>query len=389
MDIRTKLVFTLVAVSLASMFAVGAVVYTTARQLLQESALRQLDGLAESKEEDLENVIAAWRDRVNLIASRTQLRLSLREYNETGDPEERRRIERILTDAASSVETVGRLTVYGPDGRRVATTPAPEDASGTELEPGALPPGASDPVYRGIEVRPDGDLTVDFVAPLLLDGEQVGALRAVMSADELIEITTTYRGLGATGETLIVLRDSAGVPQIVHPVRHSDERPDVRFETDSDDPVGRAIRGVEGVFSEGLTDYRGEPVWAATRYLPGVNWGLVVKFDAAEEQEPVLQLRNRLARLALSLSAYAILLGTLLGLWFARPIHDLAEAANRIRLGDMSARAPVAREDEVGALARTFNEMAEELERRMQGSGGPVAEPGGGDPSAPDDPVET
>jgi PAS domain S-box-containing protein len=51
---------------------------------------------------------------------------------------------------------------------------------------------------------------------------------------------------------------------------------------------------------------------------------------------------------------------------FALPIHQLAEVVNRIREGEMDARAAVAREDEVGLLARTFNEMADELEARMK-----------------------
>ena len=63
--------------------------------------------------------------------------------------------------------------------------------------------------------------------------------------------------------------------------------------------------------------------------------------------------------------AFAILLGTLLGLRFAKPIHDLATVADEIRGGTLSARAEVHHEDEVGLLARTFNEMADELEQRM------------------------
>jgi PAS domain S-box-containing protein len=39
--------------------------------------------------------------------------------------------------------------------------------------------------------------------------------------------------------------------------------------------------------------------------------------------------------------------------------------ANRIRLGELDARAEVSREDEIGLLARTFNQMAEELEQRL------------------------
>jgi len=117
--------------------------------------------------------------------------------------------------------------------------------------------------------------------------------------------------------------------------------------------------------SEGITDYRGERVWAATRSIPELGWGLVVKEDRAEGVRVAEEFRAWLRRTALILSAFAIVLGAALGLRFALPIHALAEVANRIRRGEMDARADAGREDEVGVLARTFNEMADELETRM------------------------
>ncbi|HSG81469.1 MAG TPA: HAMP domain-containing protein, partial [Gemmatimonadota bacterium] len=75
--------------------------------------------------------------------------------------------------------------------------------------------------------------------------------------------------------------------------------------------------------------------------------------------------RGRLTRRGLSLGAFAILLGPLLGIRITKPIHDLAGVANRIRLGELGARAEVGREDELGLLARTFNQMAEELEKQL------------------------
>ncbi|MEJ2343635.1 MAG: hypothetical protein P8Y10_15740 [Gemmatimonadales bacterium] len=83
---RTKLVFALVAVSLGSMLALGAFTYRSARGLLREDSLEQLEGLAETKKEGLEHIISGWQDRAHLIASRTQLLLSLRDYNRSASP---------------------------------------------------------------------------------------------------------------------------------------------------------------------------------------------------------------------------------------------------------------------------------------------------------------
>ncbi len=377
MDIRTKLVFTLVAVSLASMLALGAVAFRTASGQLRENTLRQLEALAETKKDDLEKVVLAWKDRVQLIASRTQLRLSLQDYNQTRSSAQQDKIQMILEDAVESVRTLQLLTVYDVNGQPIATTDVEGVMAVPDLEPTRLPAADTAVDYEAVTVDEQERLWVGLVTPLMLEGERIGALRVVQSAVDLVDVTVNLTGLGETGETLVVLRDQAGVARIVHPVRHPDVPPGLLIPERPDNPASLALRGVEDVFSEGVIDYRGQQVWAATRYLREVDWGLVVKFDAAEEMAPILELRHRLIRLGLSLSAFAILLGTLLGLRFARPIQELAAVADRIRKGDLKARAQPRSEDEVGLLARTFNEMAEELERRIATAGGDTPASGG------------
>ena len=365
MDIRTKLVFALVAVSLGSMLALGAVAYTTAGRLLKRQSLRQLESLAETKKQDLERMYLSWQDRVSLIASRTQLRLSLSDFNERGSPAQRARIRRILEDACRAVRTVQRLAVYDPSGRPVASTGAEEAETLGDIE-ASRQPGGELPVYEGVAISEEGGARVDFVAPLILEDQRVGTLLVQFNAQELVELTQSFRGLGETGETLIVLPVDGAEPRILRSERPlpGQEPGPVRLER-LDDPAGLAISGTEAVVSRGLVDYRGEAVWAATRYLPEVGWGLVVKFDADEERAPIIEFRRDLTRLGLSLSAFAILLGILLGFRFAKPIHDLAAVADRVRAGELDARAPTARQDEIGLLARTFNEMTEELERQV------------------------
>ena len=366
MDLRTKLVFLFVAVSLVSMLALGAYAYRTADESLNRRTRRQLDSLAETKKDDLQKVILGWKDRVALIASRTQLRYSLHEYNRSGDSEQQERIKEILTDARQASQVVQSLVVFDWDGRPVATDAgAPESEF---LESGLAPlPAAADSIgFQRIYFTAEDEPRVSLVSSLILEDRPIGTLHVVLSAEELVELSRDSTGLGRTGETMIVMRDSAGVLRVLHPVRHrTTQRPDQVLPGGPSDPAARAFRGEEGPFTEGLFDYRGEPVWAATRYLPEVNLGIVVKFDAGEERESIREFRRRLTQFGFSLAAFAILLGTILGLRIANPIHNLSEVANKIRLGKLDARAKVTREDELGLLAHTFNQMAEELEQKV------------------------
>ena len=92
MDLRTKLVFALVAVALGSMIALGGFMYVFTSRQLKDSRLEQLDGLATSMKEGMDQIAEGWEDRVRLIASRTELRENLLTNNLEGSPAARARI---------------------------------------------------------------------------------------------------------------------------------------------------------------------------------------------------------------------------------------------------------------------------------------------------------
>jgi len=359
MDIRTKLVFTLVAVSLTSMLVLGAFAYRLSVGLLQAHALRQLEAVAESKKGSLAKVLDAWRDRANLIASRTQLRLSLRDLELDSHSAELARIRRILGDAHGAVPTVRGIVVFDAAGTPVAWTgerPSPDSADIKLFgDPEAMT------AYRGVRPAEDGTLEVTYLAPLRLESDLIGALEVRMDAHELIEVSADYTGLGDSGETLIAHLGPDGRAAILNPVRHVGGGQGPALDFGASDPVDRALSGDEGAHSDASIDHRGEEVWAATRTLSEPGWGLVVQVDKAEEMQVAQQLRRTLVKLGVSLSAFAIVIGTLLGLYFARPLRELADVAHRIRHGEFDLRANVRSDDEVGELARTFNKMIEVL----------------------------
>lgn len=369
MDIRTKLVFALVAVALGSMIALGGFMYWFTSRQLKESRLEQLDGLATSMSEGMEQIASGWEDRVRLIASRTELREILLTNNLAGSPTARARVRRILADVVNAVPTVEALSVYDAEGHFVGSAGwRMESDIPTQLD--LLLSPEDDVVYQGVLSPEDEGFRVAYAAALTSDGtsrgDLVGVLQVRLSAFPLARLTRDREGFGDTGETLIAIRDFSGAVRVL---QRTDERErpqwnEVELRGDSD-PVSLAMSGEEGAYAEGLIDARGEPVWAAVRYLPQVGWGLVVKIDAEEGQAPADAHGQTLTDVILSLAALAIFFGTILGLRFAKPIHELAGAADRIKSGDLSVRAPVSSHDEVGLLARNFNQMAEELENQV------------------------
>jgi signal transduction histidine kinase len=62
----------------------------------------------------------------------------------------------------------------------------------------------------------------------------------------------------------------------------------------------------------------------------------------------------------------ALAIAVLIGSQFTKPVGELASAARRVAAGDTRFRLDVKRRDEIGQLAKTFNEMIEGLEHKRE-----------------------
>jgi len=358
MDLRTKLVLTLVAVSLGSMLALGTLAFTNAETLITHRTSVRLSSLTEAKAERVELVVRGWNEAVALLASRTQLRRSLAAWNQAGSEGDRQQIRRILEDAQSSSKLVEGVGVFDLEGDLVASAGAVDPGWNTQID---LATAAGE--VRFLSFTDEDPLRASYSAALRADTLPVGTLGVLLSAQDLSDVAANRTGLGETGEVLIATRSASGDTRLLTPRRH--EAPDTDSLETRDGRMWDTLAEAEGSVTEELIDYRGAAVWAASRRISSAELTILVKFDDAEQRADTDELRGRLLGVGFSLAAFAILLGVGLAFMFAKPIHALAVVAGRIRDGDLGARADADRQDELGLLADTFNSMTTELERRM------------------------
>jgi serine phosphatase RsbU (regulator of sigma subunit) len=110
------------------------------------------------------------------------------------------------------------------------------------------------------------------------------------------------------------------------------------------------------------------PVMLATQRV-GTLWmgvttaGLEQELQASLDRtkQRVESTRDRVWLVSLVILAIGIVLAALQGVQLARPIKALTVQAHRIAGGDFATRVPENRRDELGVLARTFNDMADEI----------------------------
>lgn len=130
------------------------------------------------------------------------------------------------------------------------------------------------------------------------------------------------------------------------------------------------IKSVPGVPSQHLMDSsilnfarpREQRVLARVVPVRTTDWILAVEFL----EGPILAPAGQFLRHAFTLGALLALGGVLVGVVVSRnitkPLRDVTEAAATLASGTDSARVRVARDDELGNLATSFNAMAEQIE---------------------------
>jgi signal transduction histidine kinase len=118
-------------------------------------------------------------------------------------------------------------------------------------------------------------------------------------------------------------------------------------------PVVRTVRGMDD------TEYL-----AAFAPVPDLGWGVVVGRRASDAFAPAEDVR----RYTFFWAAVALLATAVLGLVLARgvgqPVARLSEGVAALAAGRYDERVPEGGRDELGVLARSFNQMADELQRR-------------------------
>jgi len=113
---------------------------------------------------------------------------------------------------------------------------------------------------------------------------------------------------------------------------------------------------------------------ASSDAITSLGWRVVAHQQRSEALQPI----EARGRVTLLLGSVAALAAGVFAFWLARlltaPITQLTATAARVSGGDLTAQAPVEANDEIGALATTFNVMTTQLRESLEGLEQRVAE---------------
>lgn len=307
------------------------------------------------------------QDNTALVSSRTQMRISLDQWNRTGTDENLTKISRTISDAKHGLTHLKEITIYDRKGMPVASTST------------SPPTEVIDPEHfdkPNIALGKEGRHVLAFsTAPLVLDHAVVGYIQIIFYTEFLTDLTKDRIGLGNSGEWLFAVRDDNGDAVFAVPLKYDHlaafrkrvpkERVDV--------PITQALLGNE-IIMEHAPDYRDVPVLASTRYIADLDWGLVAKIDEAEVNQLVSRNRAIIYATAFIIVIVAIGAGVALSVFISGPIEKLKLYSSSIASGSPAPPPNVGGWQEARELTTHFTYMVDTLRKLNESLNDQVAE---------------
>ena len=352
-----RLVTTFLLPTLAVLVLGASVAYVRAAAALRASVFERLEAVATVKQSAFESWVDHLHDDVILLSQLPELRQLARDLAVESAVADRQdaldRLSGLLALALEKIPGFGEVFFLSANGGRVEASTEPAHEGGYRLDDRYFIEGRSGSFIQNVYPSPVTLApTLTISAPVQGDEGVVGVVAVHLSLDYLDHSILGRSGLGRTGTVSLVDQYKVRVTG----QRYGEEGLGAAGSSPAIDEVIRGESG-SGLYSRpDGTEVLGVYHWLEEREL-----GLIVEIDRREALAPA-------RRLALSIlwagSAFVVL--SVAGVYLAarriaRPILAITGAAKEVGAGRLSVRAPVTTEDEIGALAGTFNRMVDQL----------------------------
>lgn len=369
-SIRTKLIIISIALVVmpSLLILVGEVLIGF--RAGRERAIAQLDSVATLKEAEIESRLYSLNNELTALVSGENLRYSrvvLRGDAHVEGELYAQAVTALQTAFADTVRRereVERIFLLNGDGRVIVSTEA--DQVGRN--------------YKGYTFfnlglkGPSANLTwdagrwwVDIMTPVAdRDGSVLGVLDLRTDLSVMTEVMTRRTsGLGDTGETYIITAQRAPLTPLraVERLPYLPDRP----------PYSNLVterRDFNGIY----VNYAGGRVVGVYHWIDSLNAALVAEQSLMEAHQVAYSMIAVNGVVTLGAIAVAVLVALIATRGIASPLNELAQASSQVAAGELGLRIEMERGDEIGILARAFNEMTDRLRQTIDGLEREVAE---------------
>ncbi|WP_286883441.1 methyl-accepting chemotaxis protein [Aneurinibacillus sp. UBA3580] len=202
-----------------------------------------------------------------------------------------------------------------------------------------------------------GKKIVVFAVPLeTKTGERKGILAGVITADYITSVISDVK-LGKTGYAFMTQKDGT---IIAHPKKDKILKENV-LENPNQDLVSIIKDSQKGQTGAKRYDYEGVRKIGYYTFIPKTNWSLVITAPAHEATEQLSYLAKISLATVVGVLIFTCIVLILFASRFVRPIRQLSDLTSELAQGNLTVRANVRGEDEVGKLSENFDKMIENM----------------------------
>ncbi len=212
-------------------------------------------------------------------------------------------------------------------------------------------------------ISPATEKATTIVALPILDESQatVGVVAAQLNFNQISAILQSYTGLGSSGEVFLLGADRLLLTPTRYGLSIGSTYPALEPATD---PIGPAL-AQKGDGQVNYVSYQNVPVLAAYHYIPNLQVLIMAQQDVSEALLTTIQT----TLINVGVIIFSLILAFVVA-WYASnritiPIGRLTTIARANASGNLTMRAEIEQDDEIGALAEVFNQMTDQLRQQM------------------------
>ncbi len=356
---RPRLMAVLFLVVLVPMLIQFSLDYRQTEKYMQERARIALEHIADVQQRRMNQEIRRMQQRFELVASRTQMRLSLSRYLQNGDSADLALLTRILTDALASSENFKALWIRDLDGSLVQGITENSIVAADEV-PSFL---STEETTLSLAWLSDETSHVWLVGPLVLEQKIIGVLYILSNLDHLFDVMQDFSCRDAGGRTHLVLPKDGQAFDIIES-RCTEHGNTLSFTLQEMAEAGFDLASL--VLSHADRAVRFDNHLLALRPLDeslGFVW-VDTSYDFVRARL-LTQITSTLV-LVLVFAGLVLLLAVQLAKGLTRPLDHLVEATRQLRRGDLDTRIKGHYWGEFIELRRAFNQMAAKMSRQTK-----------------------
>ncbi len=377
MLITTKLIVVFLSLSLIPLFVFAFIIYLQTEQYIKKETLDKLNTIASMQKDRVQTMLDQNTEKLIMFTNRIQLKEELDHYNKQKSIRSQQFITNLLQSAKSEIRSFKDISILDTHGKVIASTDKKIGSNQSKEEYFLKGMNHNDVTIIFKSHKNPNIIREYLTGPLVLNGSTIGVAAIESdSANTFFNALQNYIGLGQTGESYLAKKDKNGDVLVINPLRFISNAP-LNLKVDKNEtniPIIQATILKKENINPNSTDYRGEPVLSATRYIPGADWGLVIKVDKKEAFASLENLKYLIIAAGTIIGILIIIASLGFGKSISKPIIELRNAAKEIandnfgvELNDIinidrSKNKNKDNEDEIKDLSIQFDKMRQNIQ---------------------------